>query len=382
MSDQTTLPDEPAPISPDAELARRKLDFEYYKARLDYRKFVLGSVFVAIAIAAIPPGFQLAAALLEYVKSEQKLRIDTLNAEAERLLKQQTFRDTYIKEFLSNGLSQDVELRIRFADYFAHVAAEPYKSDWKAYHTDLVGHRDQLRGKIDTMESDWRNAAQAQNDVEISRLERNLQWAYKELGYLEHDRSVAINPRAPEQTSDQLPPRPAFGPATADEKARLWNCNYEWAPVAGSPIGLVKILGDWEQKNIASVPIPQLRKALGDTAPESIRFNVNAAEALKAAWAEVEEKNLLDRVVSFDGSFLPRLRRGLTATLDIHACGTAFDINAAYNPSGAAPRQIGQKGSVVELVPIFNKYGFYWGGHFPGRVDAMHFELAVQSNKN
>ena len=43
-------------------LEAQKLELERYKAKLDYRKFVLGSVFVAIAIAAIPPLFQLATA--------------------------------------------------------------------------------------------------------------------------------------------------------------------------------------------------------------------------------------------------------------------------------------------------------------------------------
>src|SRR5262249_18531179 len=111
-------PDAPSP----AELEKQKLEFEYYKAGLDYRKFVLGSVFVAIAIAAIPPIFQLATAVLEYVKSEQQLRIDQANKEADRQAKQQAFRDDYIKEFLSNALSQDIELRIRFAEYFANVS--------------------------------------------------------------------------------------------------------------------------------------------------------------------------------------------------------------------------------------------------------------------
>jgi hypothetical protein len=70
------------------EIDKQKLELEYYKARLDYRKFVLGSVFVAIAIAAIPPPFQLATAVLEYVKSGQQLRIDQANKDAERQAKQ------------------------------------------------------------------------------------------------------------------------------------------------------------------------------------------------------------------------------------------------------------------------------------------------------
>jgi hypothetical protein len=39
----------------DANIEREKIELERYKARLDYKNFVLGSAFVALAIAAIPP---------------------------------------------------------------------------------------------------------------------------------------------------------------------------------------------------------------------------------------------------------------------------------------------------------------------------------------
>jgi predicted chitinase len=192
------------------EADRRKLRFEYYKARLEYRKFVLGSVFVAIAIAAIPPLFQLATAVLEFVKTSQQLQIDKANRDADRQTKQQEFREDYIKNFLSNALSQDIELRIRFAQYFSHVSGGAYKDDWIKYHKALVDHRDEVRRKIDGMEKGWRQIARTkeQDEVEIDRIERNLAWAYKEVGYVERNRSVAINPRAPEA-------RPAAAPASA-----------------------------------------------------------------------------------------------------------------------------------------------------------------------
>jgi hypothetical protein len=182
----------------------------------------------------------------------------------------------------------------------------------------------------------------------------------------------------PRRDSDALPPRPDFSPVTSAQRASAWNCDYEIEP---DDTGRgVRILDDWEKNNIVSVPIPQLRKALGDGAPESMRFNIRGAEALKAAWAEVEEKKLLDRLVSFDGSFVARLVRGSQNRLTNHACGAAFDINAQYNLFGSPPAPIGAKGSVLELVPIFNKHGFYWGGHFR-RPDGMHFELAVSSSE-
>jgi hypothetical protein len=37
---------------------------------------------------------------------------------------------------------------------------------------------------------------------------------------------------------------------------------------------------------------------------------------------------------------------------------------------------LGARGCLRELVEIANGLGFYWGGHFSGRPDGMHFELA------
>jgi hypothetical protein len=184
------------------QMEAQKAGLERFKIRLDYKKFVLGSVFVALAIAAIPPLFQLATAALEYVKSN-----------ADRQAKQQAFRDDYIKEFINNALNQDIELRIRFAQYFARVSTEPFREDWLAYHKDLKETRDSIRKQIDDMEAKWStlSSARDRNETEIARLERNLAWAYKEVGYVEKNRSAAVNPRTPESA----PSSPTFsGPMT------------------------------------------------------------------------------------------------------------------------------------------------------------------------
>jgi hypothetical protein len=195
-------------------LEQEKLELERYKIRLDYKKFVLGSVFVALAIAAIPPLFQLATAGLEYVKSN-----------ADRQTKQQAFRDDYIKEFVSNALNQDIELRIRFAQYFAQVATEPSRQDWLAYLKDLKDTRDAIRTQIDKMEAEWLllSGAKDRNETEIARLERNLAWAYKEVGYVERNRSAAINPRAPESTSSPPGPIPPWLGTMRDITGTQWS---------------------------------------------------------------------------------------------------------------------------------------------------------------
>lgn len=187
-----------------------------------------------------------------------------------------------------------------------------------------------------------------------------------------------IEEPAPDMTGSNFPPRPSFPPltGTAGRQAVFGRFDYVASPRPDNPEA-IRILGNWEAENIVSVPIPQLRRALGNGAPISMRFHKLAAEQLKGLWADWEAANLLDRVLTYDGAFVPRFIRGSRTTLSNHAFGTAFDINAEWNGLGVRPKLVGQKGSVRELVPLAHKWGFYWGGHFGSRADGMHFEVAV-----
>jgi len=175
----------PGDTSP-AELQR--LDLERYKAKLEFRKFIWGTVVGGIAIVAIPPLFQLATAVLEYVKSE-----------AARRMQAQQFRDGYVKDFLNTALNQDIEVRIRFAKYFASVSSE--KDDWSRYLGDLTTLRDTKKSEIDKLEEAWqrldRPGAVAS---EVNQARRHLDWAYSEVGYVAPNRSAISNPRVSYET--------------------------------------------------------------------------------------------------------------------------------------------------------------------------------------
>jgi D-alanyl-D-alanine carboxypeptidase len=134
-------------------------------------------------------------------------------------------------------------------------------------------------------------------------------------------------------------------------------------------------MGDWAQTNIVRVSIP-VKRFLGRDGPLTFEFHRLAAEQLVEMWLEWEKEGLLDHIVTFDGSYVPRFMRGSRTKLSNHAFGTAFDINAQFNALGAEPARMRERGCVRELVPIANKYGFFWGGHFQGRSDGMHFEVA------
>jgi hypothetical protein len=175
-----------------------------------------------------------------------------------------------------------------------------------------------------------------------------------------------------------FPPRPDFPPLVTNRQRETLFGRYQYlpAPQPGNREA-IRILGSWERDNIVQVAIPQLRKALGDRAPASIRFHRLAASQLQSLWREWEAAGLLNRILSFGGGFVARFVRGSRSVLSNHAFGSAFDINEAYNPFGQRPVSNGRRGCVRDLVPIANRYGFYWGGHYQSRTDGMHFEVAV-----
>ncbi len=166
-------------------LATKRLELERYKAKLDFQKFIWGSVFAAIAIATIPPSFQYATAHLEYVKGE-----------AARAMRAQQFRDSYVKDFLNTALNQDIEQRIRFAKYFSSVSSE--KDDWAKYLDDLTKLRESKKLEIDSLEQAWQKLAdQPKADAnKVLEAKRHLDWAYAEVGYAAPNRSAIANPRA------------------------------------------------------------------------------------------------------------------------------------------------------------------------------------------
>ena len=139
----------------------------------------------------------------------------------------------------------------------------------------------------------------------------------------------------------------------------------------------IRITDGWENENIVRVAIPQLVGKRGAPSSGTVGFHRLAARQLQDLFKAWSKARVLDRVVTWDGSFVARFIRGSTTVLSNHAFGSAFDINAALNPLGAEPAFPGKTGCVYDLVSIAHDNGFYWGGHFAKRRDGMHFEVAA-----
>lgn len=150
-----------------------------------------------------------------------------------------------------------------------------------------------------------------------------------------------------------------------DRQRRFGKFDFRAAPTRDNPEA-IEILGDWEDKNIVHVECPVFHRR--------VRFHRDVAPAYVAAMQAVFDGGLADRLLTFDGSFVPRFQRGSRTSLSNHCWGTAFDVNCEWNGLGHTPAYIGEKGSVREIVTIMNEHRFFWGGHFRKRLDGMHFE--------
>jgi hypothetical protein len=172
-----------------------------------------------------------------------------------------------------------------------------------------------------------------------------------------------------------FPSKPSFPPLTSKaERDKLFGkIEYVQNPSLENPEG-IRITNGFETNNIVRVDLPQLAKATNGKYT-AMRFHKDCAYQLRGFFQELEEKGLLDRILSYGGAYNARFIRGSKSVLSNHAYGTAFDINMVWNPLGKQPSKFDEKGCVYEIVPVAHKWGFYWGGHFT-RLDGMHFEIA------
>jgi hypothetical protein len=72
-----------------------------------------------------------------------------------------------------------------------------------------------------------------------------------------------------------------------------------------------------------------------------------------------------------DDPAILNFKRGAGGGPSTHALGIGFDLNRQYNVPGQHATPLGQRGSLLELVPVFREFGFGWGGE----DDATHFQF-------
>jgi peptidoglycan hydrolase-like protein with peptidoglycan-binding domain len=185
-------------------------------------------------------------------------------------------------------------------------------------------------------------------------------------------------------------PKPKAGLSSPPPSLMQTKCGeikFDFTPIPGNPEHIT-VTNSFESDNITNCDIPQLKNCVvpldhGVTKTDgNIRFHKNHTARLVKLFKDWEAAGLIDRILTFDGSFNLRLKRGSTkgtvANLSNHAWGTAIDLNATWNQRKTIPALMGDRGCIRELVAIGHENGFYWGGHFTTK-DGMHFEVAAES---
>lgn len=88
---------------------------------------------------------------------------------------------------------------------------------------------------------------------------------------------------------------------------------------------------------------------------------------VETVFLEIFKGGMWPLLKTFDGAYAWRPKRG-SKKLSAHCWGIALDLNAETN-------QLGEKGDMPpEIVQVFMKHGWEWGGHWLQRPDPMHFQ--------
>lgn len=171
---------------------------------------------------------------------------------------------------------------------------------------------------------------------------------------------------------EQAPPRSTL--TNADRERLFGRFSFKATP---APNDAERILVDptWVKNNIVTRNIPALR-GVQNMPYRGVDLHKRVMphfEALISAW---EEAGLLSKILTWNGGYVPRFRRGQAEkrVLSAHSWGSAFDINARWNPFRKPSAPENATGSVRELVAIARRLGWTWGGDFN---DPMHFEAGA-----
>lgn len=142
-----------------------------------------------------------------------------------------------------------------------------------------------------------------------------------------------------------------------------------------SPRGAVKIDSAWSRANIVEIATPILAHLhIG-----KLSVHKKAVEPFLSVFDKIKAAGLENRILTCGGTWVTRhMGWDPARPLSTHSWAAAIDLNVEWNGYGAAPAALGAKGSVRELVPIFESEGFAWGGYFEPKSlrDGMHFELS------
>ncbi len=174
--------------------------------------------------------------------------------------------------------------------------------------------------------------------------------------------------------NDDFPPVPKDLRSPSNRKREKMFGKFRWERI--TRFGNIRILDGWSEKNITQIHLPMLNGIEGVPSDCRIAIHRKIKDQFGEMFATYEKEGLIPKILSWAGTYVPRMVRGSRSRLSNHSWATAWDMNAPENWLGQEPARKGEKGCLYDFVPIANEFGFFWGGHYRNRKDGMHFECA------
>lgn len=139
-----------------------------------------------------------------------------------------------------------------------------------------------------------------------------------------------------------------------------------------------RIAPAWEREMIVRVPVPEMRFVLADAKITKVAVHKKIEQPARDVFRALSGAGVLDVLDPYAGGYAPRLQRG-SPKPSCHLFGLAFDFDPAGNQMGADARlsRFWREEKGRKAIAIFEEHGFYWGGRFTARPDAMHFQFAT-----
>ena len=132
--------------------------------------------------------------------------------------------------------------------------------------------------------------------------------------------------------------------------------------------GVISAKEELEFISLMFLPYPMVYAYNKDVTITKMRCHKLMVPIFRDVFNEILVKGLKDKFMEFGGCYNFRSKR-LSGRLSTHAWGIALDGNPNTN-------RMGTKGDMSpEIISIFTKYGFIWGGYWK-IPDPMHFQYA------
>ena len=192
--------------------------------RNDVLKWLIGSVLIALLGWISSTYFQNREANLQSARFTHERELQRLQFEHKSALERKDAERTYLSEYLTFALEDDIEKRLRFAHYFKSLVADSDMAPlWSAYYQELLDASGTLPdtgasaeiiaaariGGLDQLGSE-RNISRILLGTVIDTSIENLRAAHLEIGYSDVGAHFLVRPNGDIQRGRPIEKTPAF----------------------------------------------------------------------------------------------------------------------------------------------------------------------------